>query len=148
MVRWSRAGYFYFFKELADGTYPKRGLFYSFEMAYMYIFPIMLLILGLMRFDVALTHGLGNYLAYQLHHALFLLEFNFARLGHGFMISLWMQALVLFGLAMFGIAIASRIAKGRKLKTMAYGIVALLMVFVASMYGLFTVWKQNDWLTR
>ncbi len=148
MVRWSRAGYLYFFKELVDGTYLNRGLFYSFEMTYMYFFPILFLLLGFMRLDAVFVHGLGNYLAFQASHITYLLELNFARLGHGVMLYLWIQVLVLISVGVFAMAVAARIAKGTKLKTLALGAIALLMMLVASMYGLITIWEQNEWLTR
>jgi cellulose synthase/poly-beta-1,6-N-acetylglucosamine synthase-like glycosyltransferase len=148
MVRWSRAGYFYFFNELFNGAYFKRGIFYSFEMTYMYLFPIALIFLGLMRLNLIFMHGIGNYIAFEARHTVSLLSLNFAALGHNFFLYTMVQALVILGLALFGIAIASRIAKGRKLRTLVYGIATLLMMLVASMYGLFTIWKQNEWMTR
>ena len=148
MVRWSRAGYFYFFRELTDGTYFRRGLFYSFEMTYMYLFPIALVLVSFLRLQPLFAHGVSRYLSYQASHLAYLMSLNFAALGHVSLIYTWMEVLVLIGLAVFGIAIAARIAKGRKLKTLIYGIVALLMMFVASIYGFLTVWRQDAWLTR
>jgi hypothetical protein len=147
-VRWSRAGYFYFFKEVADGSYFKRGLFYSFDMAYMYLFPIALISIGLVRLNLAFSRGIGNYLSFEIRHYGTLLALNFAHVSDRFLVSLWVQLLVLLGLAVFGIAIGIRITKGKKKKTLVLGIVALLMMFAASIYGLLTVWKQNEWLTR
>jgi cellulose synthase/poly-beta-1,6-N-acetylglucosamine synthase-like glycosyltransferase len=148
MVRWSRAGYLYFFKELADGTYFRRGMFYSFEMTYMYIFPIALLFLSLFKLDIISIHGLSHYLSFQANHLSNLLNLNFSGFSKELIFYMWVQALTLIGLIAFTIAVAVRITKGIKMKTLAVGAIVLIMMFAASIYGLLTIWKQNEWLTR
>jgi hypothetical protein len=52
-----------------------------------------------------------------------------------------------FGISVFGAAISNNMSRN-KMKTFAYGAIGLLIMFVASIHGLLTIWKQGSWLTR
>ncbi len=147
MIRWSRAGYLYFFKELFDKTYFKRGKFYTFEMVYLYVFPIFILLMGIFRLDFYLTTGASNILSqytFMLYH---LASLDFIRFHVGRLIYLLITFGNLFAITIFGLAIYIRVHKRRK-RTFILGGLALLMMFFTSIYGLFTLWKQRSWITR
>jgi len=148
MIRWARAGYLYFFKEFSERAYSKRGLFYTFEMMYLYILPIFVLVLGLMRLDFYLVHGLG-FVFRDTGMFYSFITANFARMGFGRFIYTLTSILDAFAVFILAVAVYLRLSKNkRKKKTLVLGGVALLMMFFASFYGLFTLWKQRSWLTR
>ena len=147
MVRWSRAGYFYFFKEVADGSYFKKGPFYAFEMLYIYVFPIAIIALALARFDVYLSHGLVVALAIESARASRLLTYGLAGMSPEILFYMWIEIVGFIGTLVFGTAVGVTILRKKK-RTMIMGGIALLMLFAASMYGLASVYKQDKWLTR
>ena len=50
------------------------------------------------------------------------------------------------GNALFITAVMIKIPKDR-LRTLVYGAVAVAIMFIANLYGLFTFWKQSKWLS-
>ncbi|EQD46394.1 hypothetical protein B1B_12644, partial [mine drainage metagenome] len=47
----------------------------------------------------------------------------------------------------FGVAVSNNMTRNR-LKTFAYGSIGLVIMFVATIHGMVTFWKQGSWLTR
>ncbi len=154
-IRWSRNGWYYFFKNISNGTAKKAGWFYSFDLLYMYIVPIAGLILVSLRlifyffvfrhldYDVYYMikfiahdvipftrhHFLNRF--YYIHILTSVVTYIFSTIGEGFFI----------------VTVMGRIPK-KRLRTLAYGALGLLIMFIANIYGMFTFWKQGSWLTR
>ena len=147
MVRWTRAGYMYFFDEFLHLRYIKKGPFYAFEMLYMYALPVVTMLLFVSRLYLYMFHGINTEISRDLLLAYNLITLNFARIHLLILIYYIIQALDLVAIAIFGIALYKRVKKHRK-KTFAYGGIAMLILLFATFYGLFTVWRQNGWLTR
>ena len=134
--------------EFSERAYSKRGLFYTFEMVYLYVLPIFVLVLGVIRLDFYLVHGLGFFFRDTGMFYRFITA-NFARMGFGRFLYVLTSILDIFATFILAVAVYLRLKKNRrKKKTLVLGGVALLMMFFASFYGLFTIWKQRSWLTR
>lgn len=145
-VRWSRVGWTHFFKEIFNGTAKKAGAFYTFEMFYMYLLPVLVVLLAIFRL----------YLEFSVHRrvaidALSQIEgLMLLRAAHDVYISLARAVLILLnviGNVVFLGAVAAKINKER-LKTIAFGIIALGIMFATTLYGLITFWRQKSWMTR
>ena len=147
MVRWSRAGYLYFFKEVFDGTYLKASKFYSFEMIYMYLLPVLLIPLALLRTNRLLRVGPLVTLTSSIQGPLIALERGLS--SHYALLSIYyaLQVASFLALAVFVYAILKSIHR-KKLKTLAAGLVVMGIASVVSVYGLLTMFRQNDWITR
>lgn len=143
-VRWSRTGWYYFFKDLLNGTSRKAGLFYSFELIYIYILPVILLSLSLAQlYFLTVDHVSFNLIMslFSIHGLeLFLFHTFSAHMGILFLklISMVVNG---FGVAVFAVAISTNILR-KKLHTFLFGGVALAIMFATFFYGLLTVWKQ------
>ncbi len=145
-VRWQRVGWTHFFKELFNGTAKKAGRFYTFEMIYMYLLPVSLVILAIFRL----------YLEFSVHRRVALDALDEIRdllllnNVHDAIASFARSLLLLLnvaGNAIFLGAIAVKINKER-MKTIAFGSIALGIMFATTLYGLITFWKQDSWMTR
>ena len=147
MVRWSRAGYFYFFRELFNGSFFRKGIFYSFEMLYMYVFPIAIIALALTRMDLYLAHGVAFLVASESAHFARLLTYGLSSLNPKMLFYMWAELVGFIGTLVFGTAVGLTLL-GKRKRTMVLGGVALIMLFAASIYGLVSVYKQDKWLTR
>lgn len=147
MTRWTRAGYMYFAKELIDGTYRKRGAFYAFEMFYMYLLPIVIIAFTAVRLYFYLGHGFGADFIREISFLGRAFSLGLGALDRKFVLYVGVQVLDFLALLGFGLAIYVRVGP-KKLRTFMLGGVALLVMMFASFYGLMTVWKQKDWLTR
>jgi cellulose synthase/poly-beta-1,6-N-acetylglucosamine synthase-like glycosyltransferase len=149
-IRWSRRGWYFFFKNISDGTAKNGGKFYTFEILYIYLIPIIgfsLMILRGMFFLKFLGHidylsviTVNNFILHQFfrihpRHVLFTL------------INGLMYAIGAIGDTIFVGAIMLRIPK-KRIRTLAYGAIALGILFFVNIYGLLTFWKQSKWLTR
>ncbi|MGC8537399.1 MAG: glycosyltransferase [Candidatus Micrarchaeia archaeon] len=147
MVRWTRAGYMYFFDEFLHLHYIKKGPFYAFEMLYMYALPVVTVLLFASRIYLYLFHGINTEVSRDLLLAYNVITLNFARIHLLIILYYLIQVLDLVAIAIFGIALLKRVKRKRK-KTFAYGGIAMLIILFATFYGLLTIWKQNSWLTR
>ncbi|WP_188680941.1 glycosyltransferase [Thermogymnomonas acidicola] len=151
-VRWARVGWYYYFKELLNGTARKAGALYTFEQTYAYTLPILLIVLGLMRFyDVIYWHLAVHHFEFYHHfhpeHLLTaMIAFN-TRFKDVFITRAMTSILDFFGLSIFAISLNAKMGKER-LRVWGYGAIALLLMFITTVYGLFTFWKQGRWLTR
>ncbi len=149
-IRWSRRGWYFFFKNLSDGTTRNGGKFYAFEMFYIYLIPIIGFILFLFR-GMFILRFLGHidYLSVSSVNYLImahLLHFHSHNML-GSLINGIMYTLGAIGDSIFVGAIMIRIPKNR-IRTLAYGAMGLGVLFFVNLYGLFTFWKQSKWLTR
>lgn len=144
-VRWSRTGWYYFFKDLFNGTSRKAGMFYSFELVYIYVLPVIILGLSLAQLYFLTVDHVSFRLIEALFSARGLELFMFHTFStHINIVLLKILSMVVngFGVVAFGIAISTNILK-RKIKTFAFGGVALAIMFATFFYGLATVWKQS-----
>ncbi|MCL4334575.1 MAG: glycosyltransferase [Candidatus Thermoplasmatota archaeon] len=149
-VRWSRAGWYYFFHDLKSGTASKAGSFYTFELIYMYMLPIVFLSLGLAQFFIY-THIFFRILLFHPHSIevsfMLFIAFFTHNIKHG-LIRVVSTFLNIGGISVFGVAVSRNVQIKKKLKVFAYGAVSLFIMFITFFYGLFTIWKQSDWITR
>jgi cellulose synthase/poly-beta-1,6-N-acetylglucosamine synthase-like glycosyltransferase len=136
LVRWARGGYLYFFRDIYDGSYIQKGALYSFEMFYIYLLPLALVITALVRLRLMLSLGLTN-----------ILVTSSAGLGALAFLPELSLSISIIGIAIFAIALSRSISK-KKLKTLAAGGVMSIIMLLASLYALLTVWNQGEWLTR
>ena len=146
-VRWARNGWYYFFKDLFGGTAKKAGAFYTFELIYVYLLPVFFLGLSLTEVYFFLFAHHYSYYRFILSHDLL---FFFTQLFTlGFIRVTRFATTIINGasILVFGAAISNNIARNR-LKTFVYGSVGLIIMFIATMHGLMTFWKQGSWLTR
>ncbi|MCL5442365.1 MAG: glycosyltransferase [Candidatus Marsarchaeota archaeon] len=147
MVRWTRAGYMYFLDEFLHMRYIKKGPFYTFEMLYMYALPVVTILLFASRIYLYMFHGINTEISRDLLLAYNIITLNFARIHPLIILYYTIQVLDFVAIAIFGIALSTRVKRKRK-KTFAYGGIAMLIILFATFYGLLTIWKQNSWLTR
>jgi cellulose synthase/poly-beta-1,6-N-acetylglucosamine synthase-like glycosyltransferase len=146
-VRWARNGWYYFFKDLFGGTAKKAGAFYTFELIYVYLLPIFFLGLSLTEvYFFLFTHHDSYYRFAFSHDFLYFLTTLFTL---GFLRFTRFATTLVNGVSLlvFGAAIRNNMARNR-LKTFAYGSVGLIIMFIATLHGLVTFWKQGSWLTR
>lgn len=145
-IRWSRVGWTHFFKEIFNGTAKKAGAFYTFEMIYMYLLPVLVVLLAIFRLylEFAVHRQVALGALSQIEDLLLLRATHDAYIGLARAMLLVMNVV---GNVVFLGAIAAKINKER-IKTIAYGSVALGIMFATTLYGLVTFWKQKTWLTR
>ncbi len=149
-IRWSRRGWYFFFKNMSDGTAKNGGKFYTFEMLYIYLIPIIGFTLFIFR-AMFLLHIMGHldYLSITSVSHFVMYRFFHYHPGHfmAMLINGIMYGLGAVGDVIFVGAIALNIPKER-LRTIGYGAMGLGILFFVNLYGLATFWKQSGWLTR
>lgn len=149
-VRWSRAGWYFFFHDIRSGTASKAGAFYTFELIYMYMLPIIFLTLGFAQFYIY-AHIFFRILLFHPHSIVTSFFIMMGVLTHLFRHKFFRLASTLLnvgGISVFGMAVAKNVQIKKKLKVFAYGALSLFIMFVTFFYGLLTIWKQYDWITR
>ncbi len=145
-IRWARSSYYYFFKNLTDGTAFKAGAFYTFEAVATFALPIITLGLGLVRFYFDL-HAFGVIAGNSLDTILDSIT-TLTILSKGrVLIHPVLTLLSIPGPLIFGMAVANNV-RGERIRTLAYGGLALIIIFFTSWYGFLTCWKQSKWMTR
>ena len=158
-VRWARNGWYYFFKNLSNGTTRSAGKFYTFEVLYLYIVPFVGFLLLLYRmyfiwgrfgyYDSMTIENLGRRIFFEI----FPIDVHFGvrRFDPVFLFILMDKLATLIlgvtGNALFITAVMIKIPRDR-LRTLGYGAIAIAIMFLANLYGFFTFWKQSKWLTR
>ena len=145
-IRWARSSYYYFFKNLFDGTAVKAGGFYTFEAVSTFALPILTMGLGLFRFYYDL-HSLGIFAGNSLNTIVNSIMTLSILTDSRLLIHPILALLSLPGPLIFGSAILMTLRR-EKLRTFAYGGLALLIIFFTSIYGFLTCWKQSSWMTR
>jgi hypothetical protein len=148
-LRWSRSEWVRFGMEFKTGNTFRKGKFYTFELVYTYMLPFIGIAAFLLRTIPIMI--------VQLHHPnptlLNLIEsvafFDNAHRGHpaGVLYDLSLMGINFTGSGIFVLTVAGKITKER-LKTMAYGALAMGILFVTTVYGAFTFWKEPKWGTR
>jgi len=145
-IRWARSSYYYFLKNLVDGTAVKAGAFYTFEAISTFLLPILTLGLGLMRFYFDI-HIIGTIAGNSLDTLVdSITTLTILTKSRAFIHPL-LTALSIPGPLIFGSAVVTNV-RGERLRTLAFGGIALLIIFFTSIYGFLTCWKQSSWLTR
>ncbi len=143
--RWARSNWIKFAKELKEGTAMKAGWFYTFELVYTYLLPIIALGFGIFRLThfMMIHHTSLQYI--NLIHDVFLLRHSDA--GYILYTRLALFLANIGGTAIFLSSVAYRM-RGERLKTLGYGGLAAVILFVTTIYGLLTFWKGKKWNTR
>ena len=137
-IRWSRAGYLYFFKELLDGTYLKRRpLFYSFQMTYMYILPILGALLIVLRSSIYIRRGM-NEIFLSINRAI-----NIFNSSHATYILILLLEIFSYIITIFYIYKLSKTIKNKKIRTFTLGGIYMAMLFFISIYGFLTFWNEK-----
>ncbi len=161
-IRWARNGWYYFFKNISNGTTKKAGWFYAFDVLYMYIIPFFGLAFLLYRSFLTLHHltYFGDLSPVRIWHYII---FSLLPISHStsrysiphfgkvlyfiFIDKLAVDLLGILGNSIFVVTVMLKIQKQR-LRTLGYGALGLLIMFMANIYGFFTFWKQSKWMTR
>ncbi len=145
-IRWARSSYYYFLKNLTDGTAVKAGGFYAFEAISTFALPILTLGLGLFRFYFTL-HLFGRFAGNSFDTISDLLAHPTLILTNRAIMHPLLDLLSLPGPLIFGSAVVLNVRRER-MRTLAFGGLALVIIFFTSIYGFFTCWKQSKWMTR
>jgi len=150
-IRWARSNWVNFFRELFNGTARKAGKFYTFDLLYTYMLPIIFVGIGLAQVYL-FFHIDSRFLLDHFTSTTGAISFNFLLRGmtsvrEVFLLRILLTFVNYVSTAVFTLAIAFRIDKER-LKTLAYGSVAMIVMLTTTLYGLLTIWKQNGWMTR
>lgn len=144
-LRWSRSNWIRFGRELKSGTIVKAGRFYTFEMMYTFALPFIALGIGFFRLYTFVLFDHGIFRIEDIFSYALFGDLNHA--GHYIVERVLFTVANLSGTGIFLGTIAQRM-NGDRLKTVAYGAVALVVLFVTSIYGLMTFWKTKSWGTR
>ena len=147
-IRWARSNWVNFFRELFNGTAKKAGKFYTFDLLYTYMLPIIFLGLGSVQVYLFFHidyHFLVHHLTYVPSLPALLSRMTDVRAV--FFLRILLTLVNYVSTAVFTLAIAFRINKER-LKTLGYGTIAMAVMLTTTIYGLLTIWKQNGWMTR
>jgi cellulose synthase/poly-beta-1,6-N-acetylglucosamine synthase-like glycosyltransferase len=147
-IRWARSNWVNFFRELFNGTAKKAGKFYTFDLLYTYMLPIIFLGIGFVQVYL-FFHIDYHFLVRHLTHvpSFTALMSRMTDVKAVFFLRLLLTLVNYVSTAVFTLAIAFRINKER-LKTLAYGSIAMAVMLTTTIYGLLTIWKQNGWMTR
>lgn len=147
-IRWARSNWVNFFRELFNGTAKKAGKFYTFDLLYTYMLPIIFLGIGFVQVYL-FFHIDYHFLVRHLTHvpSFTALISRMTDVKAVFFLRLLLTLVNYVSTAVFTLAIAFRINKER-LKTLAYGSIAMAVMLTTTIYGLLTIWKQNGWMTR
>ncbi|MEM0156062.1 MAG: glycosyltransferase [Thermoplasmataceae archaeon] len=151
-VRWMRSNWVNFFRELFNGTAKKAGKFYTFDLLYTYLLPLLFIATVGVQAYFAIHFIDVRYLAnghFRYFHGISVnvIFTRFAHVSPVFLIRALTTVANYMATMVFSLAIAFRISKDR-LKTFAFGAIAMLVMLGTSIYGLITIWKQNGWMTR
>ncbi len=154
-VRWSRAGWRFLFRYIRDGTLFKAGKFYAFEFLFISVLPLSFLALIFTKsyffIHPFLFHStpLSFSVLFDRFIRVFIAVPGFVNnhIDPFFEIRTLVEILNFVGVGIYAAAVSSNMLVNR-LKTFAYGSIALLILFVANIWGLMTFWKQGSWLTR
>ena len=148
-LRWSRSEWVRFGMEFKTRNAFKQGGFYTFELVYTYMLPFVAIAAFFMRAIPVLL--------FQIHQPDpdffdFICTLTFLGNAHHFRPMSELYNSLLFGLnftgsGIFVLTVAGKINRER-LKTLGYGAVAMGLLFVTTVYGAFTFWKEPKWGTR
>lgn len=145
-IRWARSSYYYFLKNLTDGTAIKAGGFYTFEAISTFALPIITLGLGLFRFYFEMN-VIGIFAGNSFQTIFDIMKNPIILITSRSLFHPFLTLISLPGPLIFGSAVVMNVRRER-LRTLGYGGLALLIIFFTSIYGFFTCWKQSKWMTR
>ena len=148
-LRWSRSEWVRFGMEFKTRNALKQGRFYTFELVYTYMLPFVAIAAFFLRAIPVLL--------FQIHHPDpdffdFISTLTFLGNAHHLRPMSELYNSLLFGVnftgsGIFVLTVAGKINRER-LKTLGYGAVAMGLLFVTTVYGAFTFWKEPKWGTR
>ena len=148
-LRWSRSEWVRFGMEFKTRNALKQGRFYTFELVYTYMLPFVAIAAFFLRAIPVLL--------FQIHHPDpdffdFISTLTFLGNAHHLRPMSELYNSLLFGInftgsGIFVLTVAGKINRER-LKTLGYGAVAMGLLFVTTVYGAFTFWKEPKWGTR
>lgn len=144
-LRWSRSNWIRFGREMKSGTIWRAGRFYTFEMVYTFALPFIALGLGFFKLYTFLLFNHGVFKVEDIFSYALFGDLNYV--GHYLIERILVTVANVGGTAIFLGTVAQRM-NGERLKTIAYGAVAVGVLFVTSIYGLLTFWKNKSWGTR
>jgi hypothetical protein len=117
-----------------------------FELIYTYLLPVIALSFGLYRLVSFLYTHPGDLRLMDIISDMVMI--NPSSIGYILYTRVMITLANISGSMIFLGAVISRI-RNERLKTLAYGAFALLILFATNIYGIFTFWKGgNKWLTR
>ncbi len=146
LIRWSRSSYMAVFEDLRDGILLKKGRLYVFNMVYTYFITILIGMLFLSNLYISISHHhplLGTYSL--LLRALMSTRFNAFTTLLLYLTSV--RVLSFIAGTIFTLAVFTLVSRPRK-KIAYSSILAVAIVPAASVYGAFTFWVQDKWMTR
>lgn len=143
-VRWSRSGWIRLGRTLWSGLPDRVSRFYAFEMVISYTLPLLALASGIGRLRILLLHSAGT-LPTQLAPLLgSMMGLGGLAAGGPYLGRAILTLAAVTAEAIFAWTAVRKISH-RRLSTLAWGGVATAVLFVASLYGLLTVWKATAW---
>ncbi len=150
-VRWARSGWMSFFKEIRNGTTREGGTFYKINLFYMYVIPVLIFGITLARSYHIIYRLFAEQFSDFLTQFPYLLTDAIIPHGHAMISAATASAFALIrfisfcftvvGPLVFASAVLETMTRER-IKTFFFGLIALSVMFLATIYGLFTVWKQ------
>lgn len=148
-LRWSRSEWVRFGMEFRTGNAFKKGKFYAFELVYTYMLPFIGILAFFLRYGPMMyfyMHNPNPSLISFIHTVSFL-DIHHSRHLFGDIYNNMLMGINAVGTAGFILTVAGKINRER-LKTFAYGALAMGILFVTTVYGAFTFWKEPHWGTR
>lgn len=144
-VRWARSGWIRFGRDLRDGTLRRAGSFFAFEMVATYLLPLVSLTAFAAR--IPFLHRPQDWFASPLSPflagALGLRSWP-AHAPWALVLRGVVQGVELLAVAGFVLTVVRNLRE-EKWKVALGGLVATPVLFAATIYGLFTVWRVPDW---
>ena len=144
VIRWTRANYLNFLREIIDGSISKRGTLYVFDMIYANLLPLFTILFMYLEFErfAKLLSSLKGF-SMKIINIILLTPLHYQRPDFLFYFTHFGGIIAVLP---FILVLVYLIPEDR-LKTLIYGSVALAVQYIASLYALFTFLWQ-DWLTR
>ena len=146
-ARWARSSWIRLGRYLRGQGPKNAGLFYRWELLATYALPLISLALLLARLPV-LLHASTVF----LHHLAVLVSAGAARWDVGIRSGRWDRLFFatqtvtgLVGTGSFVGAVADRLPRRRRLRTLACGLIGSGLLFVMMIYGLATFWRSSSW---
>lgn len=144
VIRWTRANYLNFIREIADGSINKRGTLYVFNTIYTNLLPLFTILF--IYLDISKIFKIMFSPTLILSKLYLLLDFNTRLHTQSYLFYLFTHYGGTIAVIPFALTIVYLIPED-KLRTLIYGSIALVVQYVASLYAMVTFWWQ-DWLTR
>ena len=146
-LRWSRSSWIRFGRYLRGLGPRNAGLFYRWELLATYALPLISLALLVARLPT-----LFHWLSLTFHQVIVLVSAGAARWDLGARAGPWDRLFFatqtvtgLVGAGSFVGAVADRLPRHRRLRTLACGLISSGLLFVMMIYGLVTFWKSSSW---